>query len=357
MMPSSAGHIVIPALPSARDDELVRRFQVTLNYLRDLEHYIEAAYGRGKATYPGLSTELQSHPAYLRLRRRPANSFASDQLERHLEIAWVTELVLRMPAALGHGRALRVTNAWAPVHAYYAINMALQSWFDANGMTGTADDHTAALRSISAQIKDRRLFPSPWSILCEGNPHVPGGCSYLNEPMPGACSGKVAVLSTPIGLPGAFSEAESLARFGTWLRTTREARLKKREEDWKRRGRRTRIDPRVRKQYAASLHPTSLFDCLWRLRIRSNYRSVETYLVRHVGDSDAELFHRALVSITTSSLCLLEAYVARLIGAATYEAMATRFVSADPVGVAAQTVGRRLPHVLAAACASGARKR
>lgn len=354
--PSHHSHIVIPALPADRDEELVRRFQVTLNYLRDLQHYIENAYGRGKAVYPSLSTALQKHPAYLKLHRRSAGSFDFDQLERHLEIAWVTELVLRMPAALGQGRALRVTNAWAPVHAYYAINMALQAWFDANGMTGIADDHTAALRSISAQIKDRRLFPSPWAILCVGNPHVRGGCIYLNEPRLGACSAKVAVLSIPIGLPGAYSEADSLARLGTWLRTTREARLKKREEDWKHKQRRAKIDPKVRKQYAASLHPTSLFDCLWRLRIRSNYRSVETYLVRYVADSDAEMFHRALVSITTATLCLLESYVARLIGAAAYETMANRFVAGDPVGLAAQTVGRRLPYVLAAASASGTRK-
>ncbi len=67
----------------------------------------------------------------------------------------------------------------------------------------------------------------------------------MNETVAHACSAKIAVLSTPIGLAGAFSEAESLARFGTWLRTTREARLKKREEDWTRQGRRTRIDSRV----------------------------------------------------------------------------------------------------------------
>jgi hypothetical protein len=355
-MPSrDPGHFLAAALPTDRDDELVRRFQVTLNYLRDLQNYVANVYGRGRKVYPGLSEALEMQSAYLKLQRRRAGAVDLDQLQRHLEIAWVTELVLRMPAALGQGRALRVTNAWAPVHAYYAVNMALQAWFDANGMTGIADDHTATLRSIAAQIKDRRLFPEPWSVLCVGNPFVRDGCSYVNEPTPGACSAKIEVLSMPIGLPGAFSEVEFLARFGTWLRTTREARLRKREEAWKQKQRRSRIDPKVRKQYVASLHPTSLFDCLWRLRIRSNYRSVETYLVRYVSESDAELFHKALVVITTSTLCLLECYVARLIGAANYGRIADRFVSGDQTGLAEQTVGTRWPHVSAAASTSGHR--
>ena len=38
---------------------------------------------------------------------------------------------------------LGFANAWAPVHAYYAVFGALQAWFAANGMSGTANDHTA----------------------------------------------------------------------------------------------------------------------------------------------------------------------------------------------------------------------
>lgn len=221
-------------------------------------------------------------------------------------------------------------------------------------MTGTVDDHTATLRSISSQIQQRKLFPPPWSLLCEGNPHVRGGCSFIHEPTAGACSNKVEPLSIPVGLPGAYSEAEFWGRFGMWLRTTREARLKKKEEDWKCKRRRQRIDPHVREEFARSLHETSLFDCLWRLRIRSNYRSVETYLVRYVSDQDAEAFHKALASITRATLLLLECYVARVIGAAAYEKIANEFLAHDSLGLTKQTVGRRLPLVRAAATTAGA---
>jgi hypothetical protein len=345
--------IKLPPLPTDREDELVRRFRVTLNYLQDLSYYLRHSYGPPKKLYGGLAAELATHRPYLKLQRRQLGAESMGQIQRHLEIAWVTELVLRMPAVVGEGRAFRVTNAWAPVHSYYAVNMALQAWFDANGMRGLTDDHTATLRAISAQIQDRDLFPLPWSLLCEGNPFKRGGCSYTNEPTPSWCSKKIEVLSIPVGLPGGFSEADFFARMGTWLRTTREARLRAREEEWKQKNNRSKMDSKLRKRNAANLHPTSIFDCLWRMRIRSNYRSVETYLVKFVSDEDAKLYHRALATTTRATLCLLESYVARMIGANAYKTMADDFVDQDRHGLAGQTVGRRLPSVLQAARAAG----
>lgn len=339
--------------PSEHEDELIRRFRVTLNYLVSVQYFLAHRYGHGNNLYPGLTAALNAHPAFIKLHKRSLNDNEHDRIQRHLEIAWVTELVLRMPAALGSGRALQVTNAWAPVHAYYSVNMTLQAWFDANGMVGLTDDHTATLRSISNQIRDRHLFPAPWSLLCNGNPHKSGGCNYVHEPSPGACSGKIEPLSIPTPFVGAGDEDDFFRRLGMWLRTTREARLKASEAAWKAKHKRTKIDPKERKRAYEKLHGTSLFDCLWRLRIRSNYRSVETYLVRHVSDSDALVFHRSLVFVTRATLCLIESYVSRMVGAERYEQLANAFLANDGEGLAGRTLGKRLPHVLAAAKASG----
>ena len=65
---------------------------------------------------------------------------------------------------------LGFANAWAPVHAYYAVFGALQAWFAANGMSGTANDHTATLKTIASQIEQRDLFPEPWNLLAVGCP-------------------------------------------------------------------------------------------------------------------------------------------------------------------------------------------
>jgi hypothetical protein len=354
-VPDEASHVIsIPALPTDRDEELVRRFTVTLHYLRHLEIYLTQKYGRGQALYPGLGAALTAHRPYLKVSRR--SPIDLDGVRRFVEIGWISELQLRVPAAIGSASALRYTNAWAPIHAYYSAYMLLQAWFLANGMTGLADDHTATLRSVSAQIRDRQLFPPPWSVLAAGNA-LGGSCSYINEPQPGACAAKIEVLSIPIGLPGAYAEAEFWARFGTWLRTTREARLRAKEDEWKKKKGRKRIDPKVRVEYARTLHPTSLFDCLWRMRIRSNYRSVEPYLVRYIGEDDAERFHRALVAVTRATLFLLESYLARVIGAAQFEALAEAFLNHDSHGMTTSTLGARLPVVLSTATHPGAGKR
>jgi hypothetical protein len=342
-------------LPSDHDEEIARRFTVTFHYLLHLQLFLSNTYGRGADMEAGIGAVLSSHRPYLKLQRKPG-LVPIETVQRHLEIAWVGEIALRLPASIGSDAAFRYSNAWAPIHAYYATYMLLQAWFDANGMTGLADDHTATLRSISAMIKERDLFPVPWSVLASGN--VLGGeCVYLNEPSADVCAAGVQVLSIPIGLPGAYSDAEFWARYGTWLRTTREARLEVREDDWKRKNGRRRMDSQKRRQFAASLHPTSLFDCLWRLRIRSNYKSVETYLARFVRDDDARRFHKALVQITRANLFLLECYVARVVGAADYEATVETFLAQDPQGVAAQTVGRRLPAVLATTAAPAVGRR
>lgn len=73
----------------------------------------------------------------------------------------MSELQLLLPSVIGAPGLMRYSNAWAPVHAYYAAYMALQTWFEANQIAGIADDHSASLRTISTQIRDRRLFPAP----------------------------------------------------------------------------------------------------------------------------------------------------------------------------------------------------
>ena len=341
-------------VPSDRELEIARRFTVTFNYLLSLYHFLGNTYGRGPDLYPGIGAALSRHRPFLQLQRK--HDVAADSVNRHLELAWVSEIELSLPAMIGGDAAFRYTNAWAPVHAYYASYMLLQAWFDVNGMTGLADDHTATLRSIATQIRERNLFPAPWSTLATGNA-LGGTCAYVHEPTPGACAAKVQVLSTPIGLPGAYSDDEFWARFGTWLRTTREARLEVKEGEWKRKRTRRRIDPAVRRQFGESLHPTSLFDCLWRLRIRSNYRSVETFLARFVADGDAKRFHEAVVRLTRANMFLLECYVARVVGTSDYQTMVDRFLKQDKNGLAAMTVGRRLKPTVATAAAPGGGRR
>jgi hypothetical protein len=79
---------------------------------------------------------------------------------------------------------------------HYAVYGSLQAWIATNGMTGTADDHMATLRTIARQIEQRNLFPEPWNLLAVGCP-MRGDRLYLNDNGRNVAD-HVEVLSIPI---------------------------------------------------------------------------------------------------------------------------------------------------------------
>jgi len=99
-----------------------------------------------------------------------------------------------------------------------------------------------------------------------------GDTTYLNAPAGVDCGAHVEMLSTP---PPFGSDSTFWPRYGMWLRTTREARLKAREEQWRTEHNKRKVTKDARTHISASVAPTSLFDCFWRLRIESNYGTID----------------------------------------------------------------------------------
>jgi hypothetical protein len=323
-------------LPSAEEEELIRRFTVNRHYLRAIAVFMSHTYGRGPKLFDGLQAVVSAHSAYARVR---GGAQATDEVRRYLNLAWASEIQLALPAAMGNESIVAYANAWAPVHAYYSAFGGLQAWFAANGLSGTANDHTATLKTIANMIRERDLFPEPWNLLAVGCP-MRGERKYLNIPKGADPAGKVEVLSipNPLGADPMF-----WPRYGTWLRSTREARLRAREDDWKKRNPGAKnIKPAVRTKIAASVAPTSLFDCLWRLRIKSNYGDIDPYLVSRINEDEHVSFNSALRRVTTATMGLLELYVMRRVGRADYAAIATEFVSRDAACMTQKTLQLRM---------------
>ena len=219
--------------PTEEEDELVRRFAGNRNYLHALASFVGNEYGKREELYHGLKTTLEATPKYQKINR--ADVPLTD-VRRFLTLGWSSEIQLHLPAILGQPGMLAFANTWAPVHAYYAVYGALQAWFATNGMSGLANDHTATLRTIANQIKDRDLLPEPWNLLAVGCP-MRDEKIHLND-RGVDCVSHVEVLSTPIplGVDNTF-----WPRIGTWLRSTREARLTSRETQWKKQNGKARI--------------------------------------------------------------------------------------------------------------------
>jgi hypothetical protein len=320
-------------LPSEQEEELLRRFTVNRNYLSALAGFLGETYGRGPDLYSGLQSVVRDHRPYHAIQRREADL---DEVRRFLVLGWTSEIQLHLPSRMGSEAAVGFANAWAPVHAYYSAFGLLQAWFAANGMAGTANDHTATLRTISSMIEQRKLFPEPWNLLAVGCPMRKERLHLNADGID--CVSHVEVLSTPVPLG---TDPTFWPRFGTWLRSTREARLLAREREWKERNKAGRIPKVERTKFATSLAPTSIFDCLWRMRIKSNYGTIDPYLVSRISTIDHQIFSESLCLSTRATLGLLELYVAARIGSAAYRQIASEFVRQDTAHLVDNTLRSR----------------
>jgi hypothetical protein len=238
-------------IPTQHEEELLRRFTVNRNYLQALAAFTRYRYGGGTDLYPALQAEVSGHRPYQRIKRLPA---VPPDVRRFLILGWTSEIMLHLPAFMSNTAVLGYSNAWAPVHAYYAVYGPLQAWFSANGMSGVADNHTASLRTVGNMIEQRNLFPEPWNLLATGCP-MRGDKLHLNVPAGVDCTSHIEVLSTPVPLG---PDPDFWKRFGLWLRTTREARLLARERQWKGDNSMDRIPPKERTRIAASLPHVAL---------------------------------------------------------------------------------------------------
>jgi hypothetical protein len=62
------------------------------------------------------------------------------------------------------------------------------------------------------------------------------------------------------------------------------------------------------------MRPTTLFDLLWRLRVRANYQESDAFLSGLATPDEAADFHAAFCDIVAATLLTVEIYVAHRVG-------------------------------------------
>jgi hypothetical protein len=309
---------------SGFEAERQRRFQVHKQYLRAIGEFLTFHYGTANSRYKSPLDAQRDLPGYGRIQRR--KSHAPEVVTRCLQISWASQIQLRFPRYV-RNPYLTYTNAWAPVHAYYSVYMAMQAWFGAQGQASMVDDHTSSLRTISRDIVDRQLFPLPWSVACRGLPQL-GDARYLGLPPDIDPTSPVEVLSNP-------SVADFWPRYCTLLATTRARRLERVLQEWKRRHSRKAMYSEEKRQAEDNVWATTLFDFLFRLRVRSNYRDVSSFVMSQVDDYWHDQFLRALIRVTDATTLLLYSLVIRTLGPDLYVRALEEFLGDEaPAGPA-----------------------
>ncbi len=244
----------------------------------------------------------------------PTGRSLSARAGRFLRNAWATEVLLNSARRVGGDDLITFANHWAPVQAYYAVFEALNAVTLV--VTGNAPKtHGAMLRWTADQIASSSSpFPAPWTCRATGAPHSYGFAGFPAGWIPS----RVSNIATPSN--GTCWDHIFLA-----LKTTRKRQIEEHRPRWLRElqtksgASRKRLPKSTALQRASAMRPTTLFDLLYRLRIRSNYQDADAFLRGALTPADAAAFHQALGDVVAATLLVLEIYLSHQVGKSALE--------------------------------------
>ncbi len=204
-------------------------------------------------------------------------------------------------------------NFWAPVQAYYAVHGVGMATLIAVGMNAPGN-HTSFLTAAANNIAGH-LLPYPFSVTCKGYPFSQNDADVTFKD----CSFKISDVRaiSNLATPTTENSGRLIAKA---LLTTRERFLEERYKDARKRHvknkkRRRHLKAGEKIKIAGNLHPTSVFDFFYRIRVRSNYDDPEMYIYGQGDSATAQDQYKNLVDVTYTLIILLESIIEKKIGA------------------------------------------
>lgn len=294
-------------LPSAEELDRQRRYQV-------LKNYVCAAADACDTSWESLLAHQRSLPGFRRIRRRQVSDITD--IGRALILGWTSRLQLSLTDWATQSGMLAYANAWAPVHTYYAVYGSVRALLASQGMA--PGDHTAALNAISTMAATRGVMPAPWNVACVDCPHVDDPAHFVGLPAGVTHINDVQTL-------GNADPALAWPRLLKALETTREGVLERRYKEWCRQSGRKNTFKKEKAAIATRVAPTTVFDLLWRLRVRANYQDAASFVMVTVGQDWHKEFHDALVAVTEGTCLVVENMLVQQVGLNVYETVAQEF--------------------------------
>jgi hypothetical protein len=307
-------------LPLATEDEAEKSFTTYKNYLVHIDSCLGGIYGLGASLVSGVVTDVRSASKFQSIQRRKVPGPDQATITKALTISWAKELQLRIPAVFD-AQLLPQLIQGAGHLAYYAVFHGARALFCAAGQQ-FQPTHASALATLSTWVIDRKIFPAPWSVYCQGGPERPtmvlGGL-----PSHASFSGEVH----PLGSPSPGTVWDSLRML---LCTTRGRQIDERKADWRKATGKKKVPAVESVKICKNLPATTLFSVLWRLRKRSDYADADAFLEGVSSVHDAEQYHKGIVRFVHGTLAIFETIVVAYVGPDLYEHAAERFSNQAP---------------------------
>lgn len=283
-------------------DDDAKAFVTYRNYTNAFLWLINDMY----PTNAELALAIKSLPAYSRT--KPADIDESE-IANQLLGAWSTELLMAESLRVSSPIGIRYANIWSPVQAYYAVFSAALAWLRCIGDSAIA--HKTVGNVLTSEFQRSGLNIQPWST-------ASGGCSILS---------KETYVNIPDGLDYTVSNLRiprdrviAWGLVGKSLKTTRNDQLTDSFQGWLK-GQKTangklrrNVPSAVKVQIGDRFPVTSWIHLLYRLRIRANYKEVDSFAVGALHEGEARSFYEGQLQLTSRNLFLLECLVVGVMG-------------------------------------------
>ncbi len=289
--------------------------KVFFNHFFALQYHIEASINRfelGKVTY------------YNQLTLRN-DSFEIENVKKLLWNAWSTEMAYTFSTVANNYDYYRFALHWNFPQAYYSVYLVMTAFHETQGVAN--DNHEKSIKVFGNSVKDGH-YPDALSFYSKGlhEEFEIIGLEHFDS-----FSSSFSGLSRIESLEDAHRQ---IARF---LKTTR-----KRNAIHKRERLKTNNDRRFHTSKGKftekffkkhwdliyrTIPETSLLNILYRLRIKANYRDIETFMNAEI---DFKQFHESLGVVVDYLNYVHEAYIYKVIGHDAFKEILNGFL--DSVG-------------------------
>lgn len=323
-------HYPLPTVDAAE-----KAFTTYKNYLVHIDSSLGGVYGVGSSLIPGVVAAVRSTRKFRSIQRRKVAPKQAEAITKALTISWAKEVQLRIPAAFDVQLLPHLIQGAGHL-SYYAVFHGARALFLGSGQDFDPT-HASALAVLSTWVRDRKLFPPPWSAYVDGGPYR-AAMSLHGLPVHAALSGSVH----PLGSPSPTTVWDSLRML---LCTTRDRQIVERKIEWRKRAGKKKVPAIEAQRICQTLPATTLFSVLWRLRKRSDYADADAFLEGVTTSYAAEQYQEAITHIVHSSLAVFETSLLAYVGPELYREATERFLK-QASGPGSEAVEERSDSIL-----------
>ena len=208
---------------------------------------------------------------------KPSPRCDREAVKRHFKRGYLTLRLMQQVPVDEMPEFAMASALWLPVQAYYAVHGFGLALLDAkNGASNLPRTHGAFMRTAEQSFV-RNLLPLPFSAVLQGGYR---GYKYLQPELVNIDDGGYYI-GSGFNLQGLNPETRN-THIAQCLDTTRrrliDEKLANERTKTRRKGKRHGILGRERQiEIAQSMAPTTVFDYLYRVRIKSNYEDTTMY--------------------------------------------------------------------------------